>query len=118
MRPEEKERLGDWLEKLQTGPVVLQGDKSGSLTQVVLTVVCALVLTGCTYFPRGNYFSKGIAQYSGDKTIRDISHRSLIFPSRGYIVDLADFDLSTPFTAQFRLAGIPIIKGSGVTIYY
>lgn len=83
-----------------------------------ITALCAVMLTGCTYLPRGNYFSKGVAQYSGDGFIRDTSHRSLIFPSRGYVIDLADFDLGIPFQAQFRLVGLPIIKGSGVTIYH
>lgn len=83
----------------------------------VVPVLFLFLLANCTYLPKGNYFTKGVAQYTGDGVIRDKSQRSLFFGSRGYVVDFGIFDLGSTFRAHFRLSNLPIIKGSSVVIY-
>jgi hypothetical protein len=82
----------------------------------ILALVCALSLSGCTYWPSGTYFKHGISQYRGEGSIRDVSQRSGLVSGRGYVVQLEHFDLGSAYEKQFQVANLPTIVNSRVEI--
>jgi hypothetical protein len=81
------------------------------------TLLCALLLSGCSYWPSGSYFKGGVAQYRGDGIIRDVSQRKIFFGTRGYVIEMEAFDLGSRYDKHFQMADLPIISRSSVGIY-
>jgi len=97
--------------RLQKRPVRPLGAMSRSCI-----LFLALLFSGCTYWPIGTYFSHGISQYHGDGTIRDVSQRSGLVSTRGYVVTLGGFDLGSAYDRQFKVVNLPTIEDSKVEI--
>lgn len=81
------------------------------------TLFCTALLAGCTHWQSGTIFRRGLSEYRGDGSIRDVSQRSVIMPSRGYVIELEKFNLGSNYEKQFRIANLPMIPNKQIGIY-
>lgn len=82
----------------------------------IIILLSLLACVGCSYRPDGTYFSKGIAQYKGEGTIRDVSQKAILFGSRGYVIEFEKFGLDHEFNKELRLTYLPTLSGRNVEI--
>ncbi len=87
------------------------------MTKTISIGLLAL-LSGCTAFLSGTYFSTGIRGYSGDGEIVDVSERGGFFSTKGYRVVLPRFAINRAYAHTFRLEGLPTMEDRPISIHF